>query len=244
MRVHLSLGAALASLTALAACADAPPAAEVAVADPAEPARLARTPLPDDETPYFVLGSGPGPRVRPPRPTDSAAFAAYMERGMDEARRAFDLSARVGAAADWRAADRIVREAAETDSVLAQSMALAVLRHHLIRGDLDADKAEALGRYTQALLDQDSREGAVLLWALRRLAGHWDAARIRGAALRAADDLGAAYARLARCVDCTVEEAVGAMLPRQRRAAEARLREMAVVHAELIRMSEPEQAMP
>ena len=102
----------------------------------------------------------------------------------------------------------------------------------------DADKAAALGRYTDALLDHESREGAVILWALKRLDGHWDDARLRRAAALSADRLGAEYVRLARCVDCTIADAVDGLWPQVREATTDRLQEIADVHGELVRLAD------
>ena len=202
--------AVLLSLAAVAACtADAPHAPPEP--PPAGPASVAgAAPLPAAEVPYFVLnGNGvsrPAGRFRPP--TDSTARRR------------------------WRDADEAAQRAVEGGADAA-SFAVAMLDHHLLRGPLDDDKAEALGRYTQALLDGGSQEGSLVLWALLRLDGQWDDARRRRAAGATAARLGAAYTARAGCVECTTVEALDAMWPEQRRSLRPVLEDMETVHREL-----------
>ena len=231
--------AVLLSIAAVAACtADAPPAPPEP--PPAGPASVAgAAPLPAEEVPYFVLGGSP-PRPgsrRPPR--DSLAqrrWADSMFAAMRE--RVGDMEA-VQGADDWREADAAATRAATAwgDGAVPHGLAVDMLDHHLLRGPLDADKAEALGRYTQVLLDAGSQEGALVLWALLRLDGRWDDAQRRSAARLTADRLGAAYAARAGCVGCTTREALDAMWPEQRRSLRPILEDIEVVHRELRKLA-------
>ena len=235
-----------AALLAASGCADGGPEAGSPQAGgpeadaPAAPSPTARAPLPDSETPYFVLGSNRLPPGVGPRPdsADPAARRAWAVGLFAAMRRDTEIKTRITATDDWRAADAVARRQVGPDSLVRHEMAVAMLNHHLLRGDLDADKADALGRYTDALLDHESREGAVILWALKRLDGHWDDARLRRAASLSADRLGAEYVRLARCVDCTIADAVDGLWPQVREATTDRLQEIADVHGELVRLAD------
>ncbi|MEM0962605.1 MAG: hypothetical protein AAGK21_08735 [Bacteroidota bacterium] len=220
---------------ALAACSDSPPPAGDGPDPEAVAATVASGPADPAALPYFVLGSQARSR-RPgwvPFPRDSAARRQRVERQRSIARAEMDLATRVGRAGDWRAADAILLDAFGPDSVVSVRSAVQMLDRFLLRGEQDADKAEALGRYTQVLLDYQSEEGALLLWALLRLEGHWEEGRRQRSARMAADRLGGAYARIAGCVDCTTEQALSAMWPATRRSKEDILRDIAAVHREL-----------
>ena len=240
MRALLPLAAAF----VLAACAaDAPPAPTEP--PPAGPASVAgAAPLPAEEVPYFVLGSTrtrPGGR-RPPR--DSLARLQWRDSVFTVMRSQIRDSGTIQGATDWREADAAATRAAATRAAAAwgggevpHALAVDMLDHHLLRGPLDDDRAEALGRYTQVLLDAGSQEGAVVLWALLRLDGRWDDARRRRAADLTADRLGAAYTARARCVGCTTEEALAAMWPQQRQSLRPVLEEMETAHRELRKLA-------
>ena len=227
------------ALGLLAGCADNPPEADDLAPD-ALASSVARAPLPDSETPYFVLGSNPFPPGVGPMPdsADAAAREAWSQRLADAMSRDIEAKARITGTDDWRVADAAARRELGPDSLVRHEMVVAMLNHHLLRGDLDDAKAEALGRYTQALLDHRSQEGAVILWALKRLDGHWDDAQIRRAASTSANHLGAAFVRLARCVDCTISDAVDGLWPQARETTTDRLRDIADVHRELIRIAD------
>lgn len=244
--VRTVLALALAAVS-LAACSDAAPGGEADPGLEAPPVRAAA--LPTEELPYFVLGSLGGGSVSPrrpfPTPGDSAARRAYAEEMRAVLDRYRALSAAVTGAADWREADAAVRRAVAPDSLVPHGAAVAMLDRHLLRGPLDdPDRVEALGRYTQALLSNRSAEGALLLWALLRLEGRWEDGRRRSAARAAADRLGGAFAEVAGCVGCTVEEALAGMWPEQRRSAEDRLYEMRTVHEQLMRIAQGGTPMP
>ena len=234
---------------AFAACGDRPdadaPAADTLETDALETAGppASDAPLPADALPYFVLGSVGGtastgtPRRVRPSMEDSVALQAFLREMRDEARDQLAFLNAFDAAEGWREADALVRQRVGPDSLPSHDAAARMLDRHLLRGPLDADKAEALGRYTSALLAHRTDEGALMLWALLRLEGRWEDGRRRSAARATAARLGGAYAAVAECVDCTVDEALDGMWPEARRAAEGRLRDMATVHRELMTLA-------
>ena len=220
----------------VAACsADAPPGPP-----PAGPASVAgAAPLPAEEVPYFVLGGSPARPGGRRAPRDSVAQRRWADSMFAAMRdRLGDMEA-VQGASDWREADAAAARAADAwgDGTVPHGLAVDMLDHHLLRGPLDGDKAEALGRYTQVLLDAGSQEGAVVLWALLRLDGRWDEPRRQRAARATADRLGAVYTARAECVGCTTEEALAAMWPEKRASLRPILEDMETVHRELRKLA-------
>ena len=239
--------ALLAALAFLGACD--PDAADPGAAD-AAPRPAGTTDARPVDPPYFVLGAQARSRdVRPTlSPADSAERAraqeAEMRARIDDVRRTVDRTRQLESAPDWRTADALVRDSVAAGTWDAHRLAVEMLDHHLLRGPLDDDKAEALGRYTDALLSASSEEGALILWALMRLEGRWDERRRQGAAAGAANNLGAAFVRIAGCIDCTVDEALAGMWPQRRRASEDRLHDMAEVHRRLREIARGDTPMP
>lgn len=238
MRVVAALVVLLAAACGTDPTPEPPPAGPASVADAA--------PLPAEEVPYFVLGGSPARPGGRPAPRDSVARRRWADSMFAAMRdRRGDLEA-VQGAADWREADAAAARAADAwgDGAVPHGLAVDMLDHHLLRGPLDDDKAEALGRYTQALLDAGSQEGAVVLWALLRLDGRWDEPRRQRAARATADRLGAAYASRAECVGCTTEEALAAMWPEKRASLRPVLEDMETVHRELRKLAQGDTPRP
>ncbi|WP_412067160.1 hypothetical protein [Rubrivirga sp. IMCC43871] len=224
----------------LATCADAPAVDEA----PPAPAPLASAPVP---TPFFLIDNQ-APAGAPPLPRpdldDPMARQAYLEAMRDRMVRERGWIDAIVSAPGWREADAIARATAGSDSLVAYKAAVAMLQHQLLKGAPDADKAEAIGRYAQALLCHRSGEGALMLRALRRLDGVWEDGRRQSAARAAANRLGFAYVALAGCLDCTIDEALAGMWPEKRRASEGRLRDIATAHRELMRIAHEGTPMP
>lgn len=189
-----------------------------------------------------VRGHGGAPRspVRDrPSPEERQQM---MEDMMAAGRFRVDLSARLANAPDWRAmeaaADEIVPQIPESMRHAAQADAAERIVRRIVAlpAPTPAD-FDALGEYTNELIWLRSAEGDDILRALIRLEGTWDSAEIAGTARSAARTLGAHFTEQAGCVGCTVEEALGDMMPQRRQSLDPYLYEVQVVHRELMRLA-------
>lgn len=222
----------------LLACGDAPPA---------PPAAPTVAPLPDAEVPSFEVGALMGPANPDASPRwfsgDTTGRAAWARERFEEMIAEREFATALAATDTWQDAHRLVREATPADAYPRHGTAVAMLRR-LLRAPDSPEATEAIGWYTQALVAQGSPEGSVLLRALRRLDGHWDDDRRRGAARSAADRLGAVFAKVAGCVGCSVEEALAGMWPQRRATSENRLYDLEAVHQQLMALATEGTPMP
>ncbi len=143
-----------------------------------------------------------------------------------------------------READEAFREELASPSEIPsytreQTAATLMLRTHLLGGSVDAEKREAVGYYTNLLVENRSPEAELIATALEELRGYWPDAQIRAAAARAASGVevfltkrldrqnraGKALARMGKNTDTNLRANDDAFLDRTASALE-RLREM------------------
>jgi hypothetical protein len=94
-------------------------------------------------------------------------------------------------AEDWREAHEAFREELASPSEIPQYLrdqtaATLMLRTHLLGGPVDDEKREAIGYYTNLLVEHKSPEGELIASALQELRGYWPDAQISAAAAQAA----------------------------------------------------------
>ncbi len=94
-------------------------------------------------------------------------------------------------AEDWREAHEAFREELASPSEIPQHLrdqtaAALMLRTHLLGGPVDDEKREAIGYYTNLLVEHKSPEGELIATALQELRGYWPDAQISAAAAQAA----------------------------------------------------------
>ena len=91
---------------------------------------------------------------------------------------------------NWREAhEEVQRElAASVESerfVREQTSAILMLKTYLLGEDANADKLDAIGYYTNLLIEHKNPEGPLLADALQRLQGHWSKEEVATAASQA-----------------------------------------------------------
>ena len=218
-------------------CGTEPPADAPDSLVPTAPAPLALSEVPSLD----MTGRGGATGAPHTRPSPEA-----RNQLMEDMRAAtplrIELSRALTEAPDWRAAedaaDRILPQLPESMRAGAESNASQrILRRIVALPTLTLEDVDALGEYTQSLIRLQSPEGDDVLRALIRLEGHWDPGMRASTARSAARRLGTAYAGLAECVGCTVEEALANKLPQRRQSLDPLLYEIQAVHSELMRIA-------
>lgn len=91
---------------------------------------------------------------------------------------------------DWAEADQKLNASLEQVSDIPAAMreqyvAATMLQSYLLAGEMTDAKAEALGRYTDMLLENGNHDGPLLVRALDRLEEYWSTEKHKNAALQA-----------------------------------------------------------
>lgn len=102
-----------------------------------------------------------------------------------------DLERAMAEPGGWREADLRTRSLLNDypeveDYKVQQTAATMILRSHLLTADPDEEKAEAIGYYTDALIESGSPNAPLVERALASLDGHWTDEKVAAAAAAAA----------------------------------------------------------
>ena len=225
-------------LGALLSACSGEPESDARLPAPSPPdAPLALTAVPTFDMSSYRVGGG---SVVDPTDVDA------QERLFDEMREgmlpSMDLKRAMSSTTDWRAAedaaDRLVPQIPgpmRTDALRDAAHQLVYRLNSL--PTLDPEAVDALAEHARSLAQLGSPEGDDILRALIRLEGRIGEDVRADIAGTAARHLGAAFTAQARCVGCTVEEALAAMRPRRRESMVPLLYDVQTVHDELTRIA-------